>query len=196
MSRSWILATAALISILGARSFAVEPADELKNLNAKQDKIIARLDEMINRVITLDDRVWSLQQANNGNEREIAAMKKQMETLRGEIAALRGQLGTQGSTSMSSPLSGGPAAQPPVVPPDMSVVRIRNDYMTPMDVVINGKTIQLSPNRIADVVVTPGQFAYRVVGVDTTDRVRTVATGKVFHTRIYPTAPEVPAFIP
>jgi outer membrane murein-binding lipoprotein Lpp len=194
MSRSWILAAVAAILVCGSQAFAVEPADDLKNLNSKQDTIIKKLDEIMNRVISLDNRLYSLEQANNSNEKEVRELKRQVESLRNEMNTLRTQVNTPGSTSMSSPL-GGPNATAPTVPTGMSMLQLHNDFPSAMDVVVNGKTIQLLPNQTANVTVTPGTFKYRVVGVDTADRQRTVAAGKVYYARIYPVMAEVPVIV-
>ncbi|HLW64934.1 MAG TPA: hypothetical protein VKS79_06395 [Gemmataceae bacterium] len=196
MSRTWILASVAALLVCGNQVFAVEPADDVKNLNAKQDTIIKKLDEVLNRVISLDNRLYSLEQANTGNDKEVRELKKQVETLRNEMNALRTQLNTPGTTSGSSPLSGGPNAAAPTIPAGLSVLQIRNDFPTLMEVIVNGKTIPVQANQTVDVRVTPGQFTYRVVGVDTADRQRTVAAGKVYYARIFPVMTEVPVFIP
>ena len=192
MSRSWILATAAAMTICGAQSFAVEPADDLKNLNSKQDKIISKLDEMLNRIITLDDRVWSLQQANSGNEKEIRDLKRQIETLRNDMNALRSQLGTSGNISMSSPIGGG-GTNPttPSAGTGLGTLQVRNEYPTTMNVVVNGQTFEVLPNQTANIRVPAGTFKYRVLGVDTEDRTRTVTAGGTRYARIYPIMPSV-----
>jgi outer membrane murein-binding lipoprotein Lpp len=191
MSRSWILATVAAMVICGAQSFAVEPADDLKNLNAKQDKIISKLDEMMNRIITLDDRVWSLQQANSGNEKEIRDLKRQMETLRNDMNALRSQLSASGNTSMSSPLGSGNTNPMPPAGAGLGTLQVRNDYPTAMNVVVNGQTFEVLPNQTANIRVPAGTFKYRVLGVDTEDRTRTVTAGGTRYARIYPIMPSV-----
>ena len=186
MSRSWILAAVAAMLVSGSQALAVEPADDLKNISNKQDAIIKKLDDLMNKVISIDNHVLGLEKANTDNEREVRDLRRQLETLRNEMSALRTQLNTPGSTSMSSPLNNGAAAAPPTVPPNMSVLQLHNDFPATMQVIVNGQTVPVQPNQTVNVVVTPGTFTFRVVGVDTAERQRTVPLGKVYQARIYP----------
>jgi hypothetical protein len=192
MSRLWILATVAAMVVCGNLAFAVEPADDLKNIASKQEVVIKKLDDIMNRVISIDNRLLGLEKANTDGEKEVRELRRQLESLRYEMNTLRSQLANQGTTSQSSPLNSGAAATAPVVPAGMSVLQIRNDFPSTMEVIVNGKTISLLPNQTGNVNITPGTFTFRVVGVDTADRQRTVALGKVYHARIYPVTPEVP----
>jgi hypothetical protein len=191
-----MLAVAAATLICGARSVAVEPADELRSLNAKQDRIIAKLDEMMNKIFTLDDRLFTMQKANESNEKEVRELKKQMETLRNEMNTLRSQLSVvPGSTSFASPLGGNPN---PLMPPGgagaagLGTLQVRNDYPnTIFQVMVNGQTFDVLPNRTTDIRVPAGTFSYRVLGVDLVDRTRTVTAGGTKYARIYPIIPAV-----
>ena len=191
MSRLWILAAFAAVLVCGSQAFAVEPADDLKNINAKQDAIVKKLDDIMNKVISIDNRLYSLERAD---DKEVRELRRQLESLRNEMSALRSQLANQGTTAQSSPLNSGAAATAPTVPAGMSVLQIRNDFPSTMEVIVNGKTISLLPNQTGNVNITPGTFTFRVVGVDSADRQRSVALGKVYHARIYPVTPEVPVY--
>jgi hypothetical protein len=195
MSRSWILAAVAAVFVCGSQALAVEPADDLKNINAKQDAIIKKLDDIMNKVISIDNRVLAMEKANTDSDREVRELKRQLEALRNEMYTLRTQVANQGTTSQSSPLNSGAMAAPPTVPPGQSVLQLRNDFPSVMQVIVNGQTFQMQPNQTVNVVVTPGAFTFRVVGVDAAERQRTVPIGKVYHARIYPMMPEVPVVV-
>src|SRR5262249_10245619 len=121
MSRLWILAGVAAILVCGSQAFAVEPADDLKNINAKQEAIVKKLDDIMNKLISIDNRLYSLERAD---DKEVRELRRQLDSLRNEMTTLRSQLANQGTTAQSSPLNSGGATAPPTVPPNMSVLQL------------------------------------------------------------------------
>jgi hypothetical protein len=199
MTRFVILTICAACLFLPARMLAQEPASEIKKLQATMDQInqklekldkidkiekgqsdiLQRITDMQNTLITLQSRVFALEQAAGNKEKDLRDLKRQIESLQSDMDSLRSQMGStsfkpspNASTSMFS---------------GMSTLRLVNDYPTEVMVNVNGVTYQVMPGEMRSIPIPAGTFTYRIIGSPQTpvDQVRNVAIGKMFQVRIH-----------
>jgi hypothetical protein len=156
--------------------------EERRTQKLRFEEISQKLDDAKNKLSTIDNSVFALQQANSGNEKEIRALKSQIESLRKDMDSLRGQLSTQ-PTNPSTSFR--PSFSPNMVA-GLGALRVQNDYPSPMDVIVNGVTFQIMPFTTEYYEVPAGSFSYRIMGVDAATKFRTIEAGKTLPVRIYP----------
>jgi len=200
MTRKLILAGAvplavALLMAAPRTVAAAEPAsetakilEELKDLRRSINDRLDQLDRSVkdaqNKTASLDDRLYRLQREALTAD-DVRQIRSQIDQLQRDFDAVRSQVGSVRESLKTSPTS--PSVSQNLTPPSgYGTLRVRNDYLTTMEVIVNGRSYWLTPGVETDIHVPGGSFTYQVIGVDSVPRTRTIIAGRRYPVRIYP----------
>ena len=160
-----------------------ELRDLKKSINDRLDQLDRSVRDAQNRAASVDEKLYRLQREAVTTD-DLRPLRTQIEQLQRDLAAVRGEVG--GVRQSLKPALDSPNISRSIPLPLYGTLRVRNDYFTPMDVVVNGARFTVLPGGDTDILVPTGSFNYQVIGVDAMPRTNTMFGGRVHPIRIHP----------
>ncbi len=165
----------ALAAILGAALLATpvnaEPNNDINRTVEKLDSAIRKL-QNVERSLT--DYKLSNATAVRQLQEDVEALKSRVRQLEEEVRILRGSA----PPTISKRESYDTAAR-------MGRVRLSNEYLEEMSVVVNGVAYRLLPGQTRTIQVPPGLFTYQVLQLQRTIQERMIEPGEEKPIRIF-----------
>ncbi len=178
MLRSWLVCCAALALVLPAAR-GDEGVPVTKTLEQQQKEMLTKLGQIQNDIASLKDRLDKID-ANKSSSLDASDIKSKLDDLRSDVQRIQSQLnGDQRSASGFSrmPQGGEPQPKHESFSYGGTSVRLINDFVTTQDIMVNDRVYSVAPGEVREVPVPPGEFTYRVLGVDVAPRISSVGAG-------------------
>jgi hypothetical protein len=160
-----------------------EIRDLKKSVTDRMDQLERSVRDAQNKAASVDDRLYRLQREALTTD-DVRQLKNQIDQLQRDLDTLRGQMTTVRESL--KPGSPAPGTSRSLTPGEFGTLRVRNDYFTRMDVVVNGQRHTMAPGSETSIPVPAGTVNFQVIGVDTVPRVRTILGGQVHPVTIHP----------
>jgi len=158
----------------GAKPVPRSVADQLQQIQASIDKLHAQFDDGLRAV---NGNILNTDIKAERALRRIADLEQEIAALHGQMDQLQQRLRTANSISAYGPLDSTPRS---------SRVRLVNEYVLDVAVVVNGVSYHLRPSDQRTVDVPAGTFSYEVLNLQQGPQTRTVAPGNTFTITVHP----------
>jgi hypothetical protein len=163
---------ASLVAVAWAAGPARAQEPKLSDLKTELDELKKQFNEMKAVQKQVADVILG---RNEGIRPEDAGLQKRLDSLAESVRKLDERVTTIGDRFAPMPrvVGSSPLAAGPVMA--RGTVRLLNNYVTDVSVVVNGVAHVLAPGQAADVAVAPGEFRYALPqsgGFETRSRIR------------------------
>ena len=157
--------------VLLSSQAAADPKDDVT-------KTVEKLEAAVKKLQDVERSLTDYKSANAAAIRQIQddidGLKIRIRQIEDDVRVLRQSSGTQGSISRREAYDLG-----------MGRVRLSNEYLEEMSVVLNGATYRLLPGQTRTIQVPAGLFTYQVLNLQPTLQQRTIEPGEEKPIRIF-----------
>ena len=180
---------AAVLGLSTPAALADDKNPSAADVKEQFDKLKTAVDKLADVEKRLSEFEGRSAQSLTRLQTDLATAKETIRTLQQDVAFLKDQIrGMKGEPYTARRVEGNGTPPPPgapVVPVRNAQVRLINDYISELSVLVNGLPYRLIPGQQVVVTVPAGMFNYQVVGVQPTMQTRQLGPDEIKDIRIH-----------
>jgi hypothetical protein len=179
---------AAVLGLSAPAALADDKSPSAADVKEQFDKLKAAVDKLADVEKRLSEFEGRSAQSVTRLQSDLATAKETIRTLQQDVAFLKDQIrGMKGEPYIARRIEGNgpPAPGAPAVPVRNAQLRLINDYIAEVGVVVNGVSYRLIPGQQVQVTVPAGTLNYQVLGVQPTMQTRLLGPDEIKDIRIH-----------